>query len=611
MFLIVIHALHVILEYDHLSSMCKTAENSFLSLYKTFRDAPDPVELVRSAVASAEGALVGFRRVEEIFDKIEKTNFIETAKELDNASNSIIKNDEEFQDRLKVDIAEVASTYDIELKKREQIFRDSFEEQKLQAQQKFDSILAQKDAELLSLNETLRAQEQMLRWNGENNSLLQAEIEKREIAEHRLRESQRDLEILQYTIEDFKMKQTEAEDLYNEQRASNERLSKEVEMLQESRRRNEEIYSDEISSLKRRLEAMPSFDLTSLADKLGISTVSLTASDIENTNEIKLNQDKHEKLIQWTDVEEWLIATIRRSQSEASELRVRDYERKDYIDMMEAKVESLSADIKEKQESIDSLERDLNSAYSSIEAGKALLRCHKMADSSTRTADAQSSPLFQIGNVNTSSPDVGDEGSKEVRMMKAVLEQRDRMMKQAHAKEQEASSLQMQVERLENDKAALKQENTELYKRLRVIRANTKSNSFGQGPTGETTALSRSRMKKRITSDYDEGDDIEAKYAQEYEENIDLFKLEELDRQAMISRMNACEKGLSHVVRFMMQDKWMRHAFLVYVFLVHLFALGYVCVVLNPDIEREIDEQWSKISKQEQNYEIMHPDNWA
>jgi hypothetical protein len=43
----------------------------------------------------------------------------------------------------------------------------------------------------------------------------------------------------------------------------------------------------------------------------------------------------------------------------------------------------------------------------------------------------------------------------------------------------------------------------------------------------------------------------------------------------------------------------------------HLFALGYVFGVLTPDIEREIDGQWARISKQEGSYEIMHPDNWA
>ena len=63
----------------------------------------------------------------------------------------------------------------------------------------------------------------------------------------------------------------------------------------------------------------------------------------------------------------------------------------------------------------------------------------------------------------------------------------------------------------------------------------------------------------------------------------DLFDLERMDRQAALSRMNLCEKGLSYLVRFVMQDKWMRHALLVYLLVVHVFALGYMLVVLNPD----------------------------
>jgi len=171
--------------------------------------------------------------------------------------------------------------------------------------------------------------------------------------------------------------------------------------------------------------------------------------------------------------------------------------------------------------------------------------------------------------------------------------------------------LQLQVERLENDKRTLKVDNTELYKRLRVIRVNNSGNGSSSHGSGlEVGNYSHTSIKKRTAGDYNDGDDIEAKYSQQYEEHIDLFQLEALDRQAVLSRMSMCEKGLSYFVRFVMQDKWLRHALLVYLLVVHVFALGYVLVVLNPDIEREIDEQWSRISKEEENHEIMHPDNW-
>lgn len=48
--------------------------------------------------------------------------------------------------------------------------------------------------------------------------------------------------------------------------------------------------------------------------------------------------------------------------------------------------------------------------------------------------------------------------------------------------------------------------------------------------------------------------------------------------------MNILERGLAHTTRFFMQDSWARHALLVYLFVVHAFAIGYVLKVLNPEL---------------------------
>ena len=65
---------------------------------------------------------------------------------------------------------------------------------------------------------------------------------------------------------------------------------------------------------------------------------------------------------------------------------------------------------------------------------------------------------------------------------------------------------------------------------------------------------------------------------------IDPFKFEELDKNAIIGRMNIFEQCLARTLRFFMSDKWARHALLVYLCVVHVFAVGYVLQILNPQI---------------------------
>ena len=57
-----------------------------------------------------------------------------------------------------------------------------------------------------------------------------------------------------------------------------------------------------------------------------------------------------------------------------------------------------------------------------------------------------------------------------------------------------------------------------------------------------------------------------------------------MDKNEIISRMNIFEQFLARTLRFFMSDKWARHALLVYLCVVHAFAIGYVLQILNPQI---------------------------
>jgi hypothetical protein len=174
------------------------------------------------------------------------------------------------------------------------------------------------------------------------------------------------------------------------------------------------------------------------------------------------------------------------------------------------------------------------------------------------------------------------------RMMQAILSQRDRFMKQAREREAELATLKGRFDKLQEEQFSLRQDNLELYRRQRAMRAGAGISADVEQST-PSKDKTRARREVRSISIAGESDPVDAKYARLYESHIDPFRFEEEDRAAAISRLNVAERALAHLSRFLLQDRWTRHALLVYLLLVHLFALGYVSQILNPQLIDEVD----------------------
>lgn len=240
---------------------------------------------------------------------------------------------------------------------------------------------------------------------------------------------------------------------------------------------------------------------------------------------------------------------------------------------------------------------------------------------------------------------LGETGSGG-RMIVAVQGQRDRFMKIAHTKEAEVNSLRIQLDRVVEEQKVLSHENLELFRRLRLQRASSrqpndrrrdrdieedrdgspKLSSYGDGSyRSGTQSPSKSRNRRDVRQnpflssidvedasfERTDGDLLERKYMHLYEEKIDPFRLEELDRLSVLSRMNVFERGLAYLTRFFLHDQWARHALMVYLLLVHGFALCYVFQVLNPQLIEEVDyhlkSKWSSETLN-MNVDREHPD---
>jgi hypothetical protein len=178
----------------------------------------------------------------------------------------------------------------------------------------------------------------------------------------------------------------------------------------------------------------------------------------------------------------------------------------------------------------------------------------------------------------------------------------------------------------------------ELYRRIRLLRVSAASgpnvsDTVGTA-SGTSSSGSSSRRKPNIRDkdpDYDlltlesgmtgpggvqtsaaaAGDSIDSKYHRLYEEKMDPFKLEEYDRVSVLSRFNFIERSMAYGMKQFFQDRWARHAIMIYLLLVHICAFAYVINVLNPQLIDEVDshlkEQYNKETL-ELAMESEHPD---
>jgi hypothetical protein len=407
----------------------------------------------------------------------------------------------------------------------------------------------------------------------------------------------------------------EQEDLKSTIATLQERIQKEVasaSALTAAHLQEKEQLRASLDAVEGQLRRCPPTDFARLLDRLGIYEAEVAGEAAGEGG-----GSRGASSLSWGHIEKLLVQTVRKANAEAVELRGQFADQSVMLSKAREELDSLRQELEGKSKAVGTLERELSDAFASIEASKALLRCHKIENASRPVAAtkkgsglsasevAQASLSALLSDSGSSSGGASSEavlrgagGNEDSAMLRAVLDQRDRMMKSVGEKEQELQLLRAQLERAQEEKNSLHHDNSELYKRLRVLRVG---GAVGAGASGREEVAggvgkgSRT-LSKRRGEDRDSGgvfaagleDDLEVRYAANYESQLDPFHLQEMDRLRVLSRFNVCERSLASIMRLVMQDQWMRHAFLVYLLLVHVFAIGYVVIVLNPELDSEI-----------------------
>lgn len=548
-----------------------------------------------------------------------------------------------LEEKFSADLTAMRDKIEAETRSREHSLRSALERQQLELQQQSEDSLARKDSELSSLMNSLNALNQRSLEDEERKGMLDCEIQKRRELEERLRTSLTDLGSAQSLNHEL---QAKCELLSTKAHTTDALITKSDKQLKElttSSQSQLRLLTERLEAAENELLSRPPADLSALAQSVGM--VGGALSD-DTFDQIDRNQDPagvKKRYMSWSKIETIVIDCIRRSSLEATESRVREQDAIKSLQLTKADCDRLQLTLVEREKVVTGLERDLLAAHNSVNDSNALMKCYSkgiknageeishhgdvdvgspsnvnlsQSADDARGWDGVKSPGGALADVDIEKGS-GGRGvagvvlgeSKGDRMMAAVQGQRDRFMKIAHAKEAEVTSLRSRLDGALEEQKQLCSENLELFQRLRLLRASSRRPADGgfrdtEEEGGWKAAIAgKSRNRRDVkgpSMSYGgdgeddglkrtDGDALDRKYMHLYEEKIDPFKLEELDRMNVLSRMNFLERGLAYLTRFFLHDQWARHALMVYLFLVHGFALCYVLQVLNPQLIEEVD----------------------
>lgn len=653
--------------YDTLANSNKFSEIAFISTYKLLGHVDDPIIILNDCLKlcllldealknSQERMLLASTTIDNLTNcnDVNNTNHgsgtiglgdivskstSNLTKLHDEAINKLITRIEELEQTLLTEKQGIRNKISNEVRTREHELRSIFEEKQLNLQKQFDDSNNRKDNEISALLSSLSDSNQRSLESDERENTLQSEVQKRRDLEDKLRNTMTELADSRTFISELQLK-------YNDSTYKVQLFEVEIERnkknnIQSCELLNSKIKSlvDEITLLKFELTKRPSVDLSDFLEKTGIQLNGKNNNKLTSSSSIELK---------WIQIENILIENIRRINAEATESRNQEQNSIQSLAKVEKEYNDLKLKLENEKNTISSLEKDLFDAMSNLELNKSLLKQYQSGKinikpspifipetKSGSSSEANSPRKINVGNIAYSPGknvlgssltlddinediEIGNQnnnnntnldGSSSDRMLAAVQSQRDRYMKSSKEKDIALNDLKIKYNRIEEEQITLRNENLEIYRRLRIVRANSRSNtnnSVGYDENnnyydrGTTPSKTRKNVKQSslsgLISNSNE-DSLDLKYMNLYEDNLDPFKMEEIDRQNVLSRLNIFERGLAYLMKYIMQDQWARHALLVYIFLVHFFAIGYVLQVLNPQLIEEVDlhqrQSWS------------------
>mmetsp|Transcript_17943 Transcript_17943/g.23477 ORF Transcript_17943/g.23477 Transcript_17943/m.23477 type:complete len:787 (-) Transcript_17943:2917-5277(-) len=606
-------------EIDRLTRRARFAEGSFLSLYKSLYEAPDPVPLLFDAEADKRKASelefrverlqtemveyeeefstlknqdITIRKLEDQLATAEKnveSRVLEALAEKESEMNAAVESvnlelqyknsqmHEELEDAL-AQVAEVQRMYD---NAQEQLFelRTSMEDRDAAHQSEYD-ILAEDAARSRSLNESLQTELENLRKkmqelpNKSNETGDKSLSERIIVLEDELFAKNEKLQVLETQAKNTK--------------AEFELMAGKLEDEKESLKRLFKKEQDEVAALKNKIESGPTqATVNELERQLRIFqkleyNVSNDEEDEPEYSSLKGNSNG-----------KILIAKVRKLEEEKT--RVKNGLAKLENDLTKVKsekqnVEDENEDLKKLVQKLENeLQHKTLNRHSSSQSGEFVdassakgRKSNNHLEREESSGQTQSSILLnalRMPNEGTSlsglEPVNDYQGleSDSSSMLNIVHEQRNRFRRRMLELETEKDSLAAKAIKYSSQIQTLKSDNVKLYEKIKYLET-----CYRPGASPSLTGLNQNQMSEvrlnvRKSPGHSNGSEVEMKYKSMYEDQMNPFANFSLrERRKRVRGLNTVERLTFKATDFFLSNKYTRMFLFFYFVSLHLLV---------------------------------------
>ncbi|ORY89725.1 CASP C terminal-domain-containing protein [Leucosporidium creatinivorum] len=574
-------------EIDALTKRSKSAENSFLSVYKLLAEAPDPFPLLDAAVdqtARASEARVleselsrQKEEVAQLKQQLAESQSVE--KERKRLADKVDKLESKMDDIVKENVsakeAELHATYDERLRNYEErekdlqrqvtVARSQLRELRTTADSSqaklFDHSQRQDQETIARLAEADLITEDLERANSRvteverRNEKLRAEIE----AVRSGSESAGRVTVLESQISDL---QTEASRLIrslDEQKELAEKERKEDGRKVDELLKEKTAKAKEVEELKERVKQFADYDEVKRELEI-MKYVEFAGMDLDEVAE-----DDASELVRMPDpnadkanahrgkpLENLLMGKNRKLQDELTSLRVAHEELFATHRTITADLEALHSRFDEQRTLNDRLENDL-------------LRINQSGGSGAVTPSAREDPLASL-NLGKKEPNgpapAAFTSSAETSILPIITSQRDRFRQRNAELEEELRKQFETISGLRSEIKSLQADSLKLYEKVRYLQSYRDDAASGtqRGGAFQTTV----RVDEEL-----------GKYQNKYEESMNPFEaFRGRERGRAIHMLNPIEKVLLTLSTIVLGNRYMRNLFVLYAFGLHFVVLS-------------------------------------
>jgi len=562
-------------EVDTLNKRSKSAENSFLLLYKNLLEIPDPVPVLKQA--------------EQIKKQLEKSKDVDLENQklretLDEYHSEFaeVKNQEVTLNKLKDKLKEYEEDSEKKLenllKEKEQEIQKTFDEREqklLDTKLQLATKLGDAEAKIKALGDALeKTQSEIFDLKSKHEDdmigklseieMLQIDLER---ASQGLAAAEKYSESLQSQFkEDFSQGSTHQNgnsEFDNEtirsleyQLLSKERelsqLMEEIHHMQVVSGKSKDNAEKEVLRLERFVEEKESL-IESIENKL------LLQADYEEIkreiNVLKMiefsNQDDsdfQEKCMLAKPLEKLLLEKNKSLQSDCTSLKVNNGELAGKYGELQKNYNEASRTINEQKELITQLEADVMNVRGSSRVLPSSLYRGEGVGAASPSSDAEAVTKA----VQDFDMDIVDEMDKQTSesLLPIISSQRERFRQKNLELEAQTRHQHRQINTLQNDVDTVRQDNIKLYEKIKFLQSY---------PTKNTS-----------TSVHINDDDSVKRYSSQYEERIDPFSLfSKKEKQQRYNNLSAPEKVTLSMGRFILSNKIARTLVFFYTIMLH------------------------------------------